>query len=232
MNFLLAGEGPSDLGSRDGYGNFKAGPMTWVIEALCKQNSFSVPYNYRLLTRKQLSKLASKISKGRAQRPEKKYAAFYDQAMALALETKKSNDTHGAVYFQDSDREDWEPLLKAVKKGFEKEQMDNRCVAMIPKPKSEAWLLAYFQKEENGQQAYNHAERFEDMSGNDSSPKSVKKKLAELLQCEISEIYERITEGGIKEIDWNRVDMPSFNQFKTDFLAVVERLSALSEPSI
>jgi len=231
MDFLLAGEGPSDLGSVDDNGVLKKGAMAFVIDAFCEQNSLPAPQYLGLLRHARLSKLAAKPSRGGPERPAKKNgAAFYDQAAALAKKAK--DDACGAVYFQDSDREDWNGLYKAVTLGFKSQDMGERCVAMLPNPKSEAWLLAYFQNNESSQQAYNHAERFEEMSGNDSSPKSLKKKLAELLDCEVNEIYNHITEEVIHDIEWNRVDMPSFNQFKTDFRAVVQKLSHSPTPAV
>ena len=235
MDFLLAGEGPSDLGSLDDVGVLKKGPMAFMVDKLCAENTLPTP-NYRhLLSHNQLSKLAAKSSRGGPERPARSEGAkFYDQAAALARETKNESGVCGAIYFQDSDRYDWNLLCRAITLGFKsvedisEEGMENRCVAMLPRPKSEAWLLAYYQKNEQGQQAYNHAERFEGMSGNDSSPNSVKQKLAEMLECTVKEIYHHIDETTIQEIDWYRVDMPSFNQFKTDFLGVAKKLQEQS----
>jgi hypothetical protein len=234
MEFLLAGEGPSDLGALNPDGSIKKGPMACVIDALCRQNSLPIPTYAGWMNHNQLSKLAAAFSRGGPERPVRKDGAkFYDQAAALAHEAKKQ-DICGAIYFQDCDRtsrepsaKTWETLHNAVTLGFQKENF-TEGVPMIPNPRSEVWFLAYYQKHESEQQAYNHAERFEDMSGNDSSPKSVKKTLAKLLKCGVDEIYDHITEPTIHTIDWSKVDMPSFNRFKKNFLVVARRLISIS----
>ena len=230
MDFLLSGEGPSDLGSEEIDGSLKKGPMTYVVDTLCAQNNKPVPNYVGWLSHAKLSKLAAKITRGAPERPDKKGgAAIYDQARALAMQAKEKGENCGAVFFCDCDRNarersqaKWDTLYKAMKMGFTDETMGHLGIPMIPNPRSEAWFLAYYQKNEPGQQAYNHSERFEEMSGNDSSPKSVKKRLASLLGCAENEIYDRITEEAIHAIDWNRVNMKSFNQFKMDLFVVLE----------
>ena len=87
-------------------------------------------------------------------------------------------------------------------------------VPMIPRPKSEAWLLCAFKDP-----PYQHCAQLEDLPGNDASPQSAKK----LLDDRIAELGE----GGCRydcdlccecKININRIDMPSFNIFKADFL--------------
>ena len=65
-----------------------------------------------------------------------------------------------------------------MQSGFESSG-NTYCVPMVPRPKSEAWLLGYYQKNLPGQFAYNHCERFENMPGNDGSPNAVKELLKE-----------------------------------------------------
>jgi hypothetical protein len=222
MNFLLAGEGSSDLGSLDTDGSLKKGPMAFVVDALCQSERHVSPNYVGLLSHTKLSRLAAKVGRGGPERPVRESALVYDQAVALAREAKSRSGCCGSIFFQDCDREAWGKLYEAMRQGFKAGGMEHAGVPMIPKPKSEAWFLAYYQKNETGQRAYNNSRRFEEMSGNDASPKSVKKKLAKMLECAVREIYDKITEDEIRAIKWTRVDMPSFKQFKEDLFAAVD----------
>jgi len=75
----------------------------------------------------------------------------------------------------------YDPLVFEI--GFKIEKFD-RGVAMIPKPKSEAWLLCALRNK-----AYENCQKLEDRSGNDDSPNSLKKEL-DALGIENSKINE------------------------------------------
>jgi hypothetical protein len=59
--------------------------------------------------------------------------------------------------------------------GFEEEGF-SKGVTMIPKPKSEAWLICVLKEH-----AYQNCQSLEDRSGNDNSPNSLKDELEEIL---------------------------------------------------
>ncbi|MTI11869.1 hypothetical protein [Sansalvadorimonas verongulae] len=78
---------------------------------------------------------------------------------------------------------------------------------MIPKPKSEAWLLCAVGNR------YQHCERLENESGNDNALNPLKAQLEEALGEPASRelLVDKVNNG---EIDVHRIDMPSLNKFK------------------
>lgn len=91
--------------------------------------------------------------------------------------------------------------------GFEVEGVLNG-IPMIPKPKSEAWILCALRDN------YQNCERLEDQSGNDSSPNSLKDQLERHLGEAATRMFlnEKVDRG---QLDITRiVDMPSLDVFK------------------
>ena len=91
--------------------------------------------------------------------------------------------------------------------GFAEESFE-RGVPMLPKPKSEAWLL--FALKYN----YQSGDKLEQRSGNDHSPNNLKDELqahrGQLLQEDLNELVRQ------RQIDFNKMDMPSFQAFRAD----------------
>lgn len=100
---------------------------------------------------------------------------------------------------------------------------------MVPRPKSEAWLLGYYQKGLPRQNAYNHCERFEEMPGNDASPKSLKNLLQKALGTE-GNPYNLITEKELHSVKWEKIDMPSFNLFRKRLENVLAEMNGHTPP--
>ena len=73
--------------------------------------------------------------------------------------------------------------------------------------------MAYYQKNLPNHQAYNNCSRFEEASGNDASPNSLKKQLQTALNTS-GDVYDLISEDEIHAVDWEKVDMPSFAYFQ------------------
>jgi len=93
---------------------------------------------------------------------------------------------------------------------------------MIPKPKSEAWLLCAVKDN-----PYQHCHILENESGNDKGPNPLKQQLSDALQADAStEQLNDMVKG--HQIDVHRIDMPSFNAFKDNLRQVVK--SALGLP--
>jgi hypothetical protein len=90
--------------------------------------------------------------------------------------------------------------------GFAVEELKTD-VPILPNPKSEAWWLCVLR---NG---YRDCQQLEDESGNDASPNSLKIQieafLGEPATCEL--LNDKIDDG---EIDLDRIDMNSINEFK------------------
>ena len=79
---------------------------------------------------------------------------------------------------------------------------------MIPKPKSEAWLICALKKN-----SYQCCEALEERSGNDNSPNSLKGELMKLLGEKIApELLCEKVQG--RAVDIDRIKMPSFKAFR------------------
>jgi hypothetical protein len=152
---------------------------------------------------------------------------FNRASRALAQKAKQKsaeeNCPVGAVLFHDSDgtrsttNRLWQSKVQSVQQGFAEAEYEFG-VPMIPNPKSEAWLLCRHQAN-----PYTNCARFEDCSGNDNSPRSLKTMLAEALNCNEAETYSNID---ISAIDWDKVcSMPSFNYFKKRIEHIALKLS-------
>ena len=237
MYLLLSGEGKSDLGCCDMHlpicegDDFSPGPMAWFVDQLIEQKfdlSHIDNYQCGFIPEKQLSKIAKKsLPMGLTGKKRKKETLFfYKNSSALAIEAHKmnrnKNDLVLAVLFRDSDGTnsthsgDWKNKWDSIEKGF-KDQNFYFGVPMLPKPKSEAWLLCATKN------IYQHCDRLEDESGNDNSPNSLKKQLGEYLQGKTSaaDLTEKVKD---KVINVNWINMKSLNKFKEHLNDVLNRI--------
>lgn len=150
---------------------------------------------------------------------------FYRNARALALCAKDKEaelqDEVVAILFRDSDgtasagRGLWEDKRNSMVRGFQDEGLQ-RGVPMIPKPKSEAWVICAVKPD-----PYRGCSILESRSGNDDSPNSLKRELAEILNRLPSrlELCEMVNDG---TIDIERIDMPSAAVFRDALRAVLK----------
>lgn len=232
MYFLLSGEGPTDMGLCtdnmtvcEGI-HHQQGPMAIIVSQIVEQRlkfSFMNTLNYGYVSKRELVQRVSgfKHQKKSPRLPGKKKPKetvyFYRNARALALCAKEKeaelNDEVIAVLFRDSDgtasadRGLWLNKWNSVVLGFSDEGFE-RGVPMIPKPKSEAWIICSVKQ--NPYQGCNALER---RSGNDKSPNSLKGELVEILgNLPSRESLCKMVEEGT--IDFNKIDMPSFISFK------------------
>jgi len=233
MHLLLSGEGPSDIGvcypaaGTCHAENFKPGPMAWLVDQWVERvqgYEFSHLRNgfVEFVTKQHLVAARPPAAKKPSRLPGKKRAKetgyyFYNAralaqcANALAAEI---GDDVIAVLFRDSDgtasagRGDWQTKYDSMLQGFEAEDFSHG-VAMIPRPKSEAWLLCALKPES----PYQHCAAFEQASGNDDSPNSLKSQLDATCQGQTSadELAEIAKAGNIQ---WENIDMPSLDVFK------------------
>lgn len=233
MFFHLLGEGASDLG----YSKDNPGPLVHALDCLAKEKT-DVPFEYDYVSDDDL-KEATKNSfpKKMLYRGKKRTYPnlIFIQRTAEGLGSiARKTDNCGSVFFHDCDftrsevkspDDYYRQMVVSIENGFAQADYHNG-VAMVPKPRSESWLLCRYQET-----PYHNCKRFEDLPGNDASEKSGKKKLAEFFHCPENQIYERINAD---DIEWNRIDAPSFVFFKNRFQHVVERLThqttTLKEP--
>lgn len=246
MYLLLSGEGSGDLGQcelglvRCDAEHFQPGPMSWVVDLLIERFQdfeFShiesdcvgfVSESY-LAANKAVPTQKARLP-GKKKPPETQYYFENARALAIAAQHKSeeiNDDKVIAVLFRDSDgtasagRGDWANKRQSILAGFAEENYEYG-VAMIPKPKSEAWLLCAVKDN-----PYQHCQQLEDKSGNDTSQNPLKEQLSDvLLGNDSAEQLNYMIRS--RHIDVHRIDMPSFNAFHNNLKEVVK--SALGLP--
>jgi hypothetical protein len=152
---------------------------------------------------------------GLRQRKETRY--FFNNARVLARIAKEKQDSRSdeeviAVLFRDCDgtasagRGLWDDKHDSMLHAFEQEGFD-RGVPMLPKPKSEAWLIAGITGMPN-----HEGTPLEDWSGNDNAPRPLKAALAELIGQQPSRevLCELMGDG---TVDYQRIQLAKFDVF-------------------
>lgn len=195
MIVILSGEGPTDLGQCNNAQSicsdeqFQVGPMAVLVDQMLQQlldySPRTIPGVFQYVSELALkerrkstqSRKVSLVGKKRDQ--ETGY--FYINAWMLgdiALEREVTcEDKTIAILFRDCDGTRlteaglWAAKWKSMVDGFKRSGF-TRGVPMLPKPKSEVWLLCAVKNH-----AYQGCDQLEDLSGNDDSPNSAKNKL-------------------------------------------------------
>jgi hypothetical protein len=230
MFLILSGEGSSDIGTEDS----TIGPMTKIVDNwIDRRIGYSlIDTNlYKIIPKQQLADRAKQIKplsrKGKKQQSETRY--FYKNARALALLAHQHRREIGddtpliLVLFRDADgtasaeRGEWKDKWRSILAGFEVEQISTG-VPMIPKPKSEAWILCALRNK------YQHCTKLEDESGNDDSPNPLKQQLENHLgESGTGKLLNDKIDNG--EIDIDRItDVPSMTAFKDRLNEVLDLL--------
>jgi hypothetical protein len=196
--------------------------MGRFVDALVEQIWTYSPYDARAMrcvTEGTLARLSddAKIVTLPGKKKEQETGYFFKNAYALGtyasgIEEENECETM-AVLFRDADGTRstqsglWEGKVKSMNLGFVAAGYP-RGVPMVPKPKSEAWLLCAVQKH-----PYQNCARFESISGNDRSPNNAKKQLEEALAPMGKthlDVPDMIAEGAIAPA---KIGMPSFKIF-------------------
>jgi len=219
VHLVLSGEGNSDLGLFCQYNNeFIAGSMYFLVDKIIEQKYDFSYYSAKdtlitFIPKIELTKLTKKLPPFTGKKGLKGTAYFTNNAIALAKfaqqRAKEVDDEVIAILFRDSDGTSstikglWEDKVNSVENGFRIEKFD-RGVAMIPKPKSESWLICVLQEK-----PYQQCKKLEERSGNDDSPNSLKKEL-DSLDISTDTINTMIQDGSI---DIEKIEMSSFEYF-------------------
>jgi len=243
MYLLLSGEGSTDIGrcnaavSRCEAGAFVPGPMAVVVNQLLElaqgyEFSYLENDSVEFVSEKYLAdgaadlKALKKSPSLAGKKKPKETLYFYRNARVLARRAKEKmevlNDSVIAVLFRDADgtasadRGHREHKVASMLKGFQDEKYEYG-VPMMPMPKSEAWLLCAVAKN------YQHCAALENESGNDDAPSPLKTQLAEVLEGNDSaaSVIEMLKDN---RIDTHRIDMPSYNEFRTRLMDVVRNI--------
>lgn len=236
MIVVLSGEGTSDLGQCNNMQglcqipDFSIGPMTLLVDKEIEKNQhYSMlevtPDSYFYVSETRLKELqrerknqhrqVSLVGKNRTQ--ETGY--FYINAWMLGNATLQLEQEQGeqaiAVLFRDCDGSRsagsnlWHCKWDSIKAGFERSGLDERGVPMIPKPKSEAWLLCAIKNN------YQHCAALENLSGNDDAPNSAKAQLEQALDGRSSTLHQLDwLKGNSFDSDSVAEQMPSYHNFK------------------
>lgn len=194
MRVLLSGEGPTDLGyCTNAQGqcegdDFKIGPMTVLLaqaaEPSIGYDLLTTPDCLMYMGEKELSIKAKGIRRPLRPTRGKKHGVetgyFFSSAMALGMQARALGallqEPVLAVLFRDSDGTRsspstlWADKIKSMRDGFAMVDCKGG-VPMVPKPKSEVWLLCAAQSE------VQNCEPLEDISGNDDAPNPAKARL-------------------------------------------------------
>ena len=239
MYLLLSGEGSGDIGVCNPSAEscdtdaFKAGPMAWIVDQLIdsflnydfshlETKRVSFVSEYYLANHKQTNVKKTISLRGKKKPKETQY--FYENARTLAAAAKAKAEEVGdnviAVLFRDSDgtasagRGNWRDKRNSMINGFKVEEF-GWGVAMIPKPKSEAWLLCALKNN-----PYQGCENLEQESGNDRGVNPLKKQLSDALDgnTSTSDLNTLVQEI----MDLHRITMPSFIEFKIDLKEAVK----------
>lgn len=245
MIFLFSGEGKTDLGAaenpQDGVcppGRWLPGPMAYLADDIVQHEQCYSPLDSECcyyVSETLLDEIAKSIKRpslrGKGMNIYHSRGAQALAAVALALGAKLRTPVV-AVYFRDCDgsaasastRHD-ELYRSMQERGFHVFGLKSG-VPMIPKPKSEAWLICALQDA-----PYQNCGRLEEASGNDDSPNALKKRLKACLAtrgldssgplCEVLCDLIRPPVGREKQIDFTRIDMPSFRLFLEDLKRVI-----------
>ena len=236
MRFLVSDEGPTDMGrctvgDTCVGGDFAPGPMACLVDQLAvdRMGYSSIELGLlHALSEQRLNRIAKALKplrlRGKKRRPETSY--YYRNARGLARAAAELglewNDAIIAVLFRDADgtqsagRGDWQYKWQSMLDGFAAEGY-GLGVPMIPKPKSEAWLLCALKPD----QPYQHCEVLERESGNDAAPNSLKAQMIEALGdrltgVELAELVHR------RRVDAARIRMPAFDAFRERLHEVLE----------
>ncbi|QGH60231.1 hypothetical protein [Serratia proteamaculans] len=239
MIVVLSGEGPSDLGCcRNDQGqcqhpNFLPGPMTCFVDKEIERSiDYSLleitPEQYIFISKIELINAAQRLRENKKsmsltgkRRPGVETGFFYLNARMLGEITRHLAEEHDdqaiAVLFRDCDgtRSDnaslWQDKVNSIRHGFSDAGLGSRGVAMVPKPKSEAWMLCVLRDN------YQQCARLESLSGNDNVPNSAKAQLTTALNGEASTVAQlQHLDATVIDTDRLAEQMPSYGEFHQD----------------
>lgn len=242
---LTFGEGPTDMGrSRNAQAyahgdDLEVGPMLrlahrllgrhlpdWNADLFDLQQEHAIPSvlvapaEMKSLVKSAAIKLPSKKTKQGYLIHSKRGAVLGE----LAQQSGSLTEAQLAIYFHDTDGTNREPhdpndLVQAVNEGFRAAGFAGQGVAMVPQPTSEAWLICSCKPD-----AYQHCAQLEtQLSGNDRSPARAPK-LVLGHHLGNPDYHRGDLVPVVNAIALDRLDMPTFNQFRDDLKQGIHQL--------
>ncbi|MBV6690521.1 hypothetical protein [Serratia quinivorans] len=196
------------------------------------------PEQYIFVSKIELTKAAQRLRENKKSmsltgknRPGVETGFFYLNALMLGEITNRLAEEHNdpaiAVLFRDCDGTRsaaaslWQDKVSSIRHGFNDAGLGKRGVAMVPKPKSETWMLCVLRDN------YQQCARLEDLSGNDNVPNSAKAQLNEALAGEVSTVAQvlHLDAAGI-DIEQLAEQMPSYGEFHQDMAVAYREATA------
>ncbi|MGL5384775.1 MAG: hypothetical protein ACRC2A_03875 [Enterobacterales bacterium] len=237
MIVVLSGEGASDLGQCSNMQGicqipeFVFGPMAMLIDKEIESVYHysvldSAPQSYVYISEVRLKELEVQRKNQRRQvslvgkKKEQEMGYFSINAWMLGEEAlrieERCQDRAIAVMFRDCDgsrsaaRGLWQSKWDSMKSGFDRSELGVRGVPMIPKPKSESWMLCAIKNN------YQHCAALESLSGNDDAPNSAKARLTDAMhgQSSTQEQLNWLQDNGFDSVAV-AAQMPSYQSFKS-----------------
>jgi hypothetical protein len=235
MILVLSGEGPTDIGTRrptaSGW-EFVPGPMAWFVDGLLNHPG---KLDYSILEGQAggyewVSYLnEAELGDLRYPRPHffphdpNTFGSQFHRASAYQLGKHaqyvgtERNDAVVAVFFRDSDGTNsapqtlWKSIFESMRAGFLLSGFPSG-VPMVPRPKSEAWMICGLLKHDN---PASNCAWLEDEPGNDASPHSLKTRLAGHLGYEptAEQQADLVVSGRISP---DLIDLSSFIRFSEE----------------
>lgn len=238
MIVLVSGEGNTDMGEADwgttgicAPGKWYPGPMAHFVdrfisklygcEPLAWHSMWFVPESVVSNISKKISPMALRKSGTRSGAAGFKKNAFALLALAYQLSSVE-NCSVLPILFRDIDgsqrehREDpdrWRTIHDEIAYCVNSAEQIIYVCPMVPKPKSEVWLLCALTKN------YHFCDELEELSGNDDSPKSIKSMLAQCIKKDVTRtnLVDLIEKG---DIDPLKINMPSIKNFEKDLRTI------------
>lgn len=232
MILIVSGEGPSDIGTctngqgRCSGGDFRAGPMGVMVDKIAEDElGYPLADSGALDFVSEGTLSALMKTQGRTlvigRRRGFETGFFFKGARALAKlakqETENDETPRAVVFFRDADgtrsteRGLYEARVKSMIDGFEIEEF-YLGVPMVPKPKSEAWLICALKSN-----AYQNCAALEDsLSGNDNAPEPAKEQLGALLAERgktVADLADLVGEGVVDALRTGIKEMKSYGEF-------------------
>lgn len=249
MIFVVSGEGPGDIGgcnngqSECSGGDFRPGPMAVIIDRLVDQKTKGdfaplAMFAMEFVSEARRTEIARTLPKSYVMGKKRQFGGgyYFKEAMALATAAKdrsraNNNCPVAVVLFRDADgtrsteRGLFEVKWKSIEDGFLAADFDFG-VPMVPKPKSEAWLLCALKED-----PYQHCDALEDsLSGNDNAPESAKERLKQRLESRRKNTEDLVSMLEQGEIALDGIAMPSFKQFRDRLDEVIDRMFGRPPP--
>lgn len=243
MYFLFSGEGPTDMGVGTGAAvicegeQYLFGPMAVIVDQIVEghEGHQYSPLDSQccgFVSEHQLAAQADAELKpakkslrlpGVKQPKETRYYFNHARILARIAQDKQValNDEVIAILFHDSDgtasagRGLWDDKYASIEHGFAEEGFSNG-VPMVPKPKSEAWLISGVTGDNN-----HEGTPLEEWPGSDKAPRSLKDALAELIGQETNRelLCEAVRTGAI---GIQRIGLPKFAIFRDRLNSVLD----------